>query len=71
MGLSNRVLDTQEREGECNYWKDQNNKSFFILQNNEEKRLSLNTSQAKLTYHRLNEFGYKLRKPKIETTSKD
>ena len=46
--------------------KDKNNKGFFHLQKDEEKRLSLNASQAKLTYHQLIEFGYKLRKPKIE-----
>ena len=46
--------------------KDKNNKGFFLLQKDEEKRLSLNASQAKLTYHQLIEFGYKLRKPKIE-----
>ena len=50
--------------------KDKNNKSFFLLQKDEEKRLSLSASQAKLTYHQLIEFGYKLRKPKIEITSK-
>ena len=46
--------------------KDKNNKGFFLLQKDEEKRLSLNASQANLTYHQLIEFGYKLRKPKIE-----
>ena len=46
--------------------KDKNNKGFFLLQKDEEKRLSLNASQAKLTYHQLIEFGYKLRKPKIK-----
>ena len=46
--------------------KDNYNKGFFQLQKDEEKRLSLNASQAKLTYHQLIEFGYKLRKPKIE-----
>ena len=46
--------------------KDKNNKGFFILEKDEEKRLSLNASQAKLTYNQLIEFGYKLRKPKIE-----
>ena len=51
--------------------KDKNNKSFFLLQKDEEKCLSLNASQAKLTYHQLIKFGYKLRKPKIEITSKD
>ena len=51
--------------------KDKNNKSFFLLQKDEEKCLSLNASQAKLTDHQLIKFGYKLRKPKIEITSKD
>ena len=51
--------------------KDKNNKGFFQLQKNEEKCLSLNASQVKLTYHQLIEFGYKLRKPKIEITIKD
>ena len=51
--------------------KDKNNKSFFLLQKDEEKCLSLNASQAKLTYHQLIKFGYKLRKPKIEITIKD
>ena len=46
--------------------KDKNNKGFFQLQKDKEKCLSLNASQAKLTYHHLIEFGYKLRKPKIE-----
>ena len=50
--------------------KDKDNKGFFQLQKDEEKRLSLSASQAKLTYHQLIEFGYKLRKPKIEFTSK-
>ena len=49
--------------------KDRNNKGFFLLQKDEEKRLSLNASQAKLTYHQLIEFRYKLQKPKIEITS--
>jgi len=47
--------------------KDNNNKGFFQLQKDEEKRLSLSASQAKLTYHQLIDFGYKLRKPKIES----
>ena len=51
--------------------KDKNNKGSFLLQKDEEKSLSLNASQAKLTYHQLIKFGYKLRKPKIEITSKD
>ncbi len=51
--------------------KDKNIKGGFQLRKNEEKRLSLNASQAKMTYHQLIEFGYKLRKPKIEITNKD
>ena len=50
--------------------KDNNIKGFFLLQKDEEKRLSLNASQAKLTYNQLIKFGYKLRKPKIEFTNK-
>ena len=50
--------------------KDNTNKGFFHLQKDEEKRLSLNSLQAKLTYHQLIEFGYKLRKPKIAFTNK-
>ena len=51
--------------------KDKDNKGFFLLQKDEEKRLSINAMQIKLTYHQLIEFGYKPRKPKIEITSKD
>ena len=51
--------------------KDKDNKGFFLLQKDEEKRLSINAMQIKLTYHQLIDFGYKLRKPKIEITSKD
>ena len=50
--------------------KDNDNKGFFHLQKDEEKRLSLNALQTKLTYHQLIEFGYKLKKPKIEFTNK-
>ena len=46
--------------------KDKNNKGWFHHQKDEEKRLSLSSSQAKFTYHQLIEFGYKLRKPKVE-----
>ena len=49
--------------------KDKNNKGFFLLQKDDEKRLSLNALQTKLTYHQLIEFGYKLQKPKIEFTN--
>ena len=47
--------------------KDKDNKGFFLLQKDEEKRLSINAMQIKLTYHQLIDFGYKLRKPKIES----
>ena len=44
--------------------KNSNNKGNFYLQKDNEKRLSLSALQAKLTYHQLIEFGYKLQKPK-------
>ena len=50
--------------------KDKHNKGYFHLQKDEEKRLSLNALQTRLTYHQLIEFGYKLQKPKIEFTNK-
>jgi hypothetical protein len=50
--------------------KDKENKGFFLLQKDEEKRLSINAIQIKLTYHQLIDFGYKLRKPKIEFKNK-
>ena len=50
--------------------KDNNNKGYFYLQKNEDRRLSLNALQIKLTYHQLIDFGYKLKKPKIEFTNK-
>ena len=43
---------------------DNNNKGNFYLQKDDEKRLSLSALQAKMTYHQLIEFGYKLQKPK-------
>ena len=46
--------------------KDNNNKGWFHLQKDEEKRLSLNALQNKLAYHQLIGFGYKLQKLKIE-----
>ena len=68
------------KEGEDNYLKepwilkkgkefitietDINNIGNFYLQKDDEKRLSLSALQAKLTYHQLLEFGYKLQKPK-------
>ena len=44
--------------------RDKNNKGFFLLRKDEEKRLSINAIQIKLTYHQLIDFGYKLRKPR-------
>ena len=41
--------------------KNLDNKGFFYLQRNEEKRLSLNAVQTKSTYNELMKFGYKLR----------
>ena len=41
-----------------------NNKGYFYLQKDNEKRLSLSALQAKMTYHKLIEFGYKLQKTK-------
>ena len=41
-----------------------NNRGNFYLQKDDEKRLSLSALQAKLTYHQLIEFGYKLQKPR-------
>ena len=45
--------------------KNLDNKGFFYLQRNEEKRLSLNPVQIKSTYNQMIEFGYKLRISKI------
>ena len=50
--------------------KDNNNKGWFHLQKDQERRLSLNSLQAKLTYHQLIDFGYKLQKPKIQSTNR-
>ena len=44
--------------------KNTNNRGNFYLQKDDEKRLSLSALQARLTYHQLVEFGYKLQKPK-------
>ncbi len=41
-----------------------NNKGNFYLQKDNDKRLSLSALQARMTYHQLLEFGYKLKKPK-------
>ena len=45
--------------------KDKDNKGYFHLQKDEEKRLSLNALQTKLAYPQLIEFGYKRQKSKI------
>ena len=44
--------------------KNTHNKGNFFLQKDNEKRLSLSALQARLTYHQLVEFGYKLQKTK-------
>ena len=41
-----------------------NTRGNYYLQKDDEKRLSLSALQAKLTFHQLIEFGYKLQKPK-------
>ena len=45
-----------------------NNRGNFYLQKDDEKRLSLSALQAKLTYHQLINFGYKLQKTKRKKT---
>ena len=47
--------------------RDKKNKGFFLLQKDEEKRLSINAIQIEFTYYQLINFGYKLRKPKTES----
>ena len=42
--------------------KNLDNKGFFYVQKNKERRLSLNHLQIKSTYNQLIKFGYKLRK---------
>tara|TARA_Y200000002_G_scaffold284255_1_gene238262 strand:- start:169 stop:414 length:246 start_codon:yes stop_codon:yes gene_type:complete len=42
--------------------KNLDNKGFFYVQKNKERRLSLNHLQIKSTYNELIQFGYKLRK---------
>ena len=44
--------------------KNINNRGNFNLQKDDEKVLSLSAVQARMTYHQLIEFGYKLQKPK-------
>ena len=45
--------------------KNIDNKGFFYLQKNEEKRLSLNALQTKSTFNQLKNFGYELQKSKF------
>ena len=40
--------------------KNLDNKGFFYVQKNKERRLSLNSLQIKSTYKKLIKFGYKL-----------
>ena len=49
--------------------KNNNNKGNFYLQKDDDKRLSLSALQARLTYHQLIDFGYKLQKTKKKRTS--
>ena len=49
--------------------KNSTNRGNFYLQIDDEKRLSLSALQARLTYHQLIEFGYKLQKPKKRKTT--
>ena len=49
--------------------KDSKNRENFYLQKDDEKRLSLSALQARMTYHQLIEFGYKLQKPKRKKTT--
>ena len=48
--------------------KDIENRGNLYLQKDDEKRLSLSALQARMTYHQLVEFGYKLQKPKRKKT---
>ena len=73
-----------QREGDDNYLKEpwilkkgkefitietnNNNRGNFYLQKDDEKRLSLSALQAKLSYHQLIDFGYKLQKTKRKKT---
>ena len=42
--------------------KDIENRGNFYLQKDDDKRLSLSALQARMTYHQLIDFGYKLQK---------
>ena len=51
--------------------KNINNRGNFDLQKDKDKPLSLSALQARLTYHQLIEFGYKLKKPKKKKVSSE
>ena len=65
MRLAREIERLRQRVYKLSIEKDPPTLSMVTVKD-EEKRLTLNASQAKLTYHQLIEFGYKLRKPKIE-----
>ena len=64
MRLAREIERLRQRVYKLSIEKDPPTLSMVTVKD-EEKRLTLNASQAKLTYHQLIEFGYKLRKPKI------
>ena len=49
--------------------KDDKNRGNFYLQKDDGKRLSLSALQARMTFHQLIDFGYKLQKPKKKKCS--
>ena len=81
---TSRSVPWDLREGDDNYLREpwilkkgkefitietnNNNRGNFYLQKDDEKRLSLSALQAKLTYHQLIDFGYKLQKTKRKKT---
>ena len=62
MRLAREIERLRQRVYKLSIEKDPPTLSMVTVKD-EEKRLTLNASQAKLTYHQLIEFGYKLRKP--------
>ena len=81
---TSRSVPWDLREGDDNYLREpwilkkgkefitietnNNNRGNFYLQKDDEKRLSLSALQAKLTYHQLIDFGYRLQKTKRKKT---
>ncbi len=47
--------------------KDKHDRSNFHLKKDDERVLSLQEEQARMTYHQLIEFGYKLQKKKADS----